>query len=153
MKIGASLYALHALRRLGWAIRRPLTLGVRALLVQDSQVLLVKHTYQDSWYLPGGRVRKRETLEQAVRRELREELRAELKDVSLFGAYSNFYDHKNDHVVVFYCDDFTIGNRRRSEIEAVSFFPIAALPEAISPGSRHRIEELATDAAGHYGLW
>ena len=69
------LKILYKANRLRWRITRPLTVGVRILLIRDGYVTLVRHTYQDSWYLPGGGVEKRETLEQAIRRELKDEAR------------------------------------------------------------------------------
>ena len=36
----------------------PMTHGVRALMVRDDQVLLVRHIYEDKWYLPGGLVER-----------------------------------------------------------------------------------------------
>ncbi|MDQ0343857.1 8-oxo-dGTP pyrophosphatase MutT (NUDIX family) [Lederbergia wuyishanensis] len=47
-------------------------------MIQDEKVLLVKHTYQNHWYLPGGGVEKSETLERAIRRECKEEIGADL---------------------------------------------------------------------------
>ncbi|WP_375381315.1 hypothetical protein [uncultured Sphingomonas sp.] len=41
--------------RLAWRIGKPRTIGVRAILLdQDDRVALVRHTYTDGWYLPGG---------------------------------------------------------------------------------------------------
>src|SRR5262249_38686344 len=43
--------------RAWWRIRRPATLGVRALINDETgRVLLVRHTYAKGWHLPGGGV-------------------------------------------------------------------------------------------------
>ena len=43
--------------RLWWKVRRPRTLGVRALVLDEAdRVALVKHSYRPYWYLPGGGV-------------------------------------------------------------------------------------------------
>ena len=38
------------------AVRKRLTVGVRAVLVDGDKVLLVKHTYTPGWQFPGGGV-------------------------------------------------------------------------------------------------
>lgn len=51
------------------------TLGARAIIINhNNQVLLVKHTYQPHWYIPGGGVKKGESIKAAIIRELKEEL-------------------------------------------------------------------------------
>ncbi len=40
---------IHGASRLYWWAARPVTVGVRRLLVRGQTVLLVKHTYQDQW--------------------------------------------------------------------------------------------------------
>ena len=61
--------------RIYWRIAKPVTFGVRAVVqAQDGRVLLVKHTYDKYWYLPGGAVKRGEAAEAALTRELREEL-------------------------------------------------------------------------------
>ncbi len=132
---------LYKLNRLRWRITRPVTLGVRLVLVQDGTVLLIKHTYQPRWYLPGGGVKRHETLEDAARREAHEEVGATLDELSLFGVYSNFYEYKSDHVIVFLCESFTLTETSSIEIEQCQFFELTHLPDDISPGSRHRVEE------------
>jgi ADP-ribose pyrophosphatase YjhB (NUDIX family) len=55
------------------------------LLIQYETILLVKHTYQESWDLPGGAVKKGETLEGGLRREGSEEIGAQLGSLALLG--------------------------------------------------------------------
>jgi len=124
-----------------WRITHPITLGVRLMLIKDRTVLLVKHTYQQQWYLPGGRVKKWETLQQTARREAHEELGAVLGSLRLFGMFTSFFEHKSDHVAVFVCDDFTMSGETDGEIERFATFPLEELPDDVAPGCRRRIEE------------
>jgi len=66
--------------------------------------------------------------------------------LSLFGIYTNFFEGKSDHVVVFAGLDFTLGDVTNLEIEASGLFDLRDLPEKTSPGSRRRIDEYL---AGH----
>jgi ADP-ribose pyrophosphatase YjhB (NUDIX family) len=50
---------------------RPVRLGVRVMLLRGDQVLLVRQTYMPGWFMPGGGLKRGETLEQAARREAR----------------------------------------------------------------------------------
>ncbi len=145
---------LYQIGRLRWRVTRPVTLGVRLLLVRDGKVLLVRHTYQPYWFLVGGGVRRGETLEQAARREAAEEVGARLGELRLHGVYTNFFDYKSDHVVVFACADFTLSDVRSREIEQRAFFPCDQLPENTAAGHRRRIREYAEDRGTPlYGTW
>jgi ADP-ribose pyrophosphatase YjhB (NUDIX family) len=124
-------------------IVRPLTLGVRIMLIADGRVLLVRHTYMDGWFMPGGRIEKNETAEQAARREAREEVRAEVRSISLLGVYSNFTEWKSDHNVLFLSQDFTLAGGHDREIADMRFFPLDALPPDVWPGHRQRLIEYA----------
>ena len=83
---------LYKVYRLSWKITQPQTIGVRIFLIKKQQILLVKHTYSNQWFLPGGGLKKGETLEQAIRRELAEELGVRIEKLELFGAYNNFFE-------------------------------------------------------------
>ena len=130
------------LLRLSWRIRRPVSLGVKAMLVADDQVVLVRHTYQPGWLLPGGGIRRGETPEEAVRRECAEELGATLGPVELFCVCSRFREGKSDHVTVFLCRTFSLGKKDNFEIAEVQRFPLTALPAGASRGTRRRVAEL-----------
>jgi len=136
-----------------WLLLKPVSTGVRLLMVRDGQVLLVKHVYEPHWYLPGGAVEHQETLENAVRREALEETGATLHSLQLFGAYTNYERGKSDHVIVFLTHDFDLTCEGDDEIEFCQFFPIDALPRGISPGSANRIREYLAGELGAYGDW
>ncbi len=135
-------------------IFRPKTLGVRVMLIQNGQVLLVRQTYLPGWFMPGGGVKRSETLEEAARREAREEVGAEMKDLKLVGAYTNFQDFKSDHNLLFLCTEFTLSGKPDREIAEVRFFPLDALPGNIWPGHRLRLEEYrAGKKHPQFGEW
>ncbi len=78
---------------------------------------------------------------QAARREALEEVGATLGKLRLFGVYTNFYEFKSDHVIVFACDDVALTGETDHEIACFAWFGFDALPDDVSPGSRHRILE------------
>ncbi|RLD06404.1 MAG: ADP-ribose pyrophosphatase [Chloroflexota bacterium] len=148
------LHFAYHIRKLTWRVTKPLTVGVRLLLVREQSVLLVKHTYQEKWFLPGGGIKKGETAKEAGRREAQEEVGAELSELTLFGVYANFYQHKSDHIVVLFCDDFTLTGKTDWEIERFNFFPLDDLPPDVSPGCLHRILEYAAgQESAQAGVW
>lgn len=136
-----------------WRVRRPMTVGVRVLLVRDKNVLLLRHTYMRSWFAPGGGVEKGETLEEAIRREAREEVGATLSDLRLLGIYTAFKEGKSDHVVTFVSEDFTVDGTSDREIEEVRWFALDDLPADLSPATARRIRDYLEGRAPGVGDW
>lgn len=129
--------------------RRGMTMGVRTMVFNKEDgkesVLLVKHTYVNGWYFPGGAIDPGEHAFVAAARELVEEAGVELtgtpKMISLF---QNVHASARDHVVLFHCKDWRQGLRPKipnREIIAVDFFALDNLPDDISPGTMRRLEE------------
>lgn len=148
------LRLLYLAFRLYIFLVRPVTVGVRVMLVKDGQILLIRHTYLDGWYLPGGGVKRGETMEDAARREVREETGAVLGEISLLGIYSYFEEFKNDHNTVFLCKDFRPGDTHDHEIAEVKSFPLDSLPPDMHPSHRRRVEEYAAgQAVPAFGRW
>jgi ADP-ribose pyrophosphatase YjhB (NUDIX family) len=144
--------------RLWWKVRRPRTLGVRALVLDGKdRVALVKHTYLPNWYLPGGGVKRRERFADALARELREEIGLESFAVErMLGVYRNGSEGKDDHVVIFVVRTHEQAVAIRAvdalEIEEAHWFAPNALPDDISPASLRRIEEWRREEIG-LGDW
>ena len=124
-----------------WLIRA-VTLGVRIVVLDAGRVFLVRHTYTEGWYLPGGGVDRGETAEAAACRELVEEglLRCLDRPV-LHGFYRNGH---HDHVACFVTRSVAPeeGARRSWEIAESGWFPFDALPEAATPATRSRLAEV-----------
>jgi ADP-ribose pyrophosphatase YjhB (NUDIX family) len=123
------------------------------LVLNGDDVLLIRHTYQPGWFMPGGGLKRNETLEEAARRELREETGIVAGSIELAGVFTNIAQGKTDHVVLFrvYSADAPAGNS--PEIAECRWFPRSALPEGVGPASRRRIEELATATTPVVGRW
>ncbi|HXZ67457.1 MAG TPA: NUDIX domain-containing protein [Alphaproteobacteria bacterium] len=148
------LRVLYRIRLAYRRLARPLTLGVRCIVVrEDGHVLMVRHTYMPGWYLPGGGVDKGESIEAAVARELYEEVGVvPLERPQLFHTYSNFREHKSDHIVLYALRRFKIEPNPNHEIAEHGFFDPTTPPEATSEATRRRLLEwrrLETPAA----LW
>ncbi|MDB5486071.1 MAG: hydrolase [Tardiphaga sp.] len=137
---------LRRLFHLYWRFARGMTLGARAVVIDDSgRVFLVKHSYVSGWHLPGGGVEVGQSFEAAMRRELLEEGRiVPLGDVVLHGVFFNSHVSPRDHVAIFVVRQFRQDRMPapNREIVACGFFAADALPDGTTPGTRLRIAEV-----------
>ena len=138
------LLAADRTRRAWWFVTRPVSVGVLGLVVdEEGRILLVEQTYRSGWYLPGGGVRRKEPLDDALARELREEVGVEpTAPPRLLGVYWNFAESKSDYVAVFVVEHWDRKPAGSIEIARDAFFAPDELPEDISPAARRRIAEL-----------
>ena len=93
--------ALYQAARVYWMIFKPLTLGVRVMLLRGDAVLLVRHTYQPNWYFPGGMVERGESLEEAAVARRGRRSAQSWGRLTLVGVFSSLAQGKSDHVTVF----------------------------------------------------
>ncbi len=155
----ATLALVYALamwgRSIVWRVRRPLLMGVRALVVREREVLLVRHRYgRQPWGLPGGGVERNEPLAEAARREAREESGVQVEILHLHGVFNRFKDGVSNYVGVFVCRPLNEPNPPASlEIAEAHFFPFDALPKGVDEGSRRRIAEYLRNERGLSRNW
>ena len=109
--------------------------------------MLVRHSYVPGWHFPGGGVEPRETLRQALARELEEEAGVVLgEEPRLHGVFLNRRYSQRDHVAVFVCRAWTQPYPPKVpnlEILECRFFPLDALPEGTTDATRRRLAEIA----------
>jgi len=140
--------------RLRWRLFHPITVGARIILLREGEVLLIEHTYQPGWFLPGGGVDKGESLEEAIRREAEEEAGAHLGGVELVGVYSDFALGRTDHMAVFVSREFDLRPvKAGNEIARAGWFAIDSLPGDTWPGTERRIAEALAGERGKAGRW
>ncbi|VVE04143.1 NUDIX domain-containing protein [Pandoraea anhela] len=138
-------WMISSLRNFARRIGGGKTVGVRALIIDESdRVLLVRHTYLNGWFTPGGGVNAGETLMEALRREVFEETTLQITgEVQLFNAYFSNSENRDDYPVLYVIREFS-GTARigdAAEIAEIGWFPIDALPESTSPKTRQRVSE------------
>ena len=133
-----------------WRFARGLTLGVRAIVVNElGHVFLVEHSYVTGWHLPGGGVETGESLRTALARELEEEGGITmLEEPILHGVFQNIRASRRDHVAVYVVRAFRQdgGPRHAHEIINHGFFSPDALPEGATRGTRARLAEALNGA-------
>ena len=98
-------------------VRKRLTVGVRAVLLDGDRVLLVRHTYLPGWQFPGGGVEPVETAETAAAREALEETGYRgRRPAALHGLFLNrIAGGGRDHVAVYVWREFRSAARVRAE--------------------------------------
>jgi 8-oxo-dGTP pyrophosphatase MutT (NUDIX family) len=137
---------IRSVLHLYWRFARPMTLGVRAVVVdRDGRVFLVKHSYVAGWHLPGGGVEAGETLQVSLTRELLEEGGiTPLGPLVLHGVFFNARVSRRDHVAVYVLREFRqqgVPHNPR-EIIGHGFFARDALPADTTRGTLARIAEV-----------
>ena len=141
---------IHRLITFAALFQRPMTLGVRGLVIDgDNRIMLVRHTYVPGFYLPGGGVEAGETMADSLARELVEECGVHaLGALELRAIYLNHRSSSRDHVALYLVRDFRYDGPRPPdrEIAESGFFPLDRLPDDTTPATRARIAEMFGEA-------
>lgn len=131
------------LQEIYWKIFKPKRSGAQVIIYEDNSIILVKHSYTDSWYFPGGGKKKNETFKETAKREAFEEIGIKVKNLRLFGEYQNTKEGKRDTIKVYLCrQKFDLSEVKKDrETNEVKIFNLNNLPTDMSPGTGRRIVE------------
>ncbi len=127
---------LYPIARIYWFISRPKTVGVKCILKKDNSILMIRNAYTriNQWTFPGGGVKKGESLEEAVVREILEEVGIDIYRPKKFGEFLTTQEHKRDTV---HCFSVITDNQQihidKSEIQEARWFSLDAIPKSLSP--------------------
>jgi 8-oxo-dGTP pyrophosphatase MutT (NUDIX family) len=130
----AALRGAYAGLRVYWFLARPEVHGVKCVLTNGDQVLLVRHTYGDrEWDLPGGRVRRDESAVATARREMHEELGVLIDDWAPLGEVMGIVDYRRDRMQCFQAEVRDGGGLEidLGELASVGWFPRRQLPDPV----------------------
>lgn len=144
-KLTTILYRLaNRARRLYWFIFRPERFGIKVLIKAGHQILLVKHSYDSRWNLPGGGFNpKRESPGEAGRREVREELSLDLPNLIALGTYVSNLEYKRDNVYCLFADiESPLKITASEEIFCLEWCKLDALPKELSNAVQKAVEML-----------
>jgi 8-oxo-dGTP diphosphatase len=114
-------------------------IGVFAVIEDQSKVLLARRRDIGWWNLPGGGMEPGETVDDALRREIREEVGIEVHIDYLVGVYSK--PQKSEVVLTFLCHPASGTPGTSDEVSEVGWFPTDALPEPLLPKHRQRLHD------------
>ncbi len=129
------------------------------LIITDGQgrILLQRRTDDGKWGYHGGAIEVDESVEDALRREVREELNLEIDEMRLFGVYSGAtYHHTYPNGDEVSCIDIVYVSGRyhgemrlqAEEVSEVGWFTLDTLPENLSDNPRRPILDFLRGQAG-----
>lgn len=114
-------------------------IGVFALIFHEGHILLGHRRDVDWWNLPGGGMEVGETVDEALRREVREETGLDVEVEQLVGVYSK--PQKQEVVLTFRCRVIGGTLQATAETRESRYFAPDALPPNTLPKHRQRVED------------
>jgi 8-oxo-dGTP pyrophosphatase MutT (NUDIX family) len=132
----------------------PVAFGVLAIVDDEAgRVLLVRHSYQPGWHLPGGGVGAAEPPAEAILRELKEEVGlVESAAPELVGIFTRRLGWVTNVIALYRVGQARIAFIPNAEIREILWADPRALPEGTVRGTRRRLAEF-TDKTAPQPYW
>ena len=109
------------------------------LYTEEKGILLERRTDTGEWCTPGGAIELNETLEEALKREVKEETNLDIKNPKLFDIRANvhmIYPNKDEVYytdIVYEINEFYGELKPDEESRELAFFNLNELPDQIMP--------------------
>jgi 8-oxo-dGTP pyrophosphatase MutT (NUDIX family) len=120
------------------------TRGVKVMVFNPAgELLLIRNSYgrRHLFVLPGGGIGRRESPDEAARREVREETALAAERLEPRSVHLSRAEGRIDTIHLFTAVADGVPKPCRVEVEEARFFPLDALPETVSAATRRRIAE------------
>lgn len=125
--------------------------GMIFFIEKDGCLMLVKHTYQNTWGLPGGWLEHGETIEEGARREIREEFGVDSDSPQILR--TNAVKSKPVIDVALSLHLLGVPRPDQLEVKTAKFFPLDSLPDNIIRTHKPYINEyLKGSLSSHSGI-
>jgi 8-oxo-dGTP diphosphatase len=114
----------------------PITSVEAIIMDKENSILVLKRNnapVKGEWWFPGGRVRKGETLEEALIREVREETGLDIEVKNIVGVYTRRFPERHDISIVFLCSIKAGDLRLNQEHSDVKFLRIKKAMRELHP--------------------
>jgi 8-oxo-dGTP pyrophosphatase MutT (NUDIX family) len=136
------------------ALRTPVAFGVAAIVEDaDGRVVLVRHSYQPGWHLPGGGVDRGERPADAILRELREEIGlVRSATPELIGLFTRRVGIATNVIALYRVRNAEFAFKPNFEIREIIPADPSAPPSDTAAGTRRRLAEHAGQAVPT-GYW
>lgn len=120
-------------------------LSIDAVIIKDGKVLLIQRGIEPNkgfWGTPGGYVGWDETVEGAVKREVKEETNLEAVETKLVGVYSSPARHPKQVINIVYLVKVAEGEiKPGDDAMNVKWFPLDQLPEKMALDHKQNIQD------------
>ncbi len=134
------------LGRLYWFIFRPKTQGVKCVIEHNGKYLYIRNSYgKGRWTFPGGGIKRKESPEEATRREVYEEVGLVLNEMRPLGSFVNTTEYKVDTIYCFHANvDSSKYKTDNFEIEEAKW--ASQLPQPLSPVVKKILDKVSNKA-------
>ena len=111
--------------------------SVEAVISKDGSLLFLKRNncpVKGEWWFPGGRIRRGETFEEALHREVKEETGLDIVASKFLNVYSRIFEERHDITIVYLCNckgDNVILNSEHSEYRYFKHPPPSIHPRLV----------------------
>jgi 8-oxo-dGTP pyrophosphatase MutT (NUDIX family) len=129
------------------ALWTPVSLGAVALVLDgEGRVLLVRHSYNPGWRLPGGGVGRGEPPNRAVLRELKEEVGLTGGNAAFVSLHTRGAGWATMVVALYRVDGARLNFRPNLEIREICFADPRWPPDGATPATLRRLAEFTGQA-------